>query len=172
LAFEVARILQSKEKRGPAHLIVGAARAPHLERILSSLGHLPDQDFVDAIQNRYSGIPAAVLQDAELMQLFLPVLRADFNAYEGYRFHEGEPLTCPITTFVGSADPVVTADAMAAWKQHTSASFATHTIAGDHFFLTSNRDTLIQIARDILLNPAPDPVDLSPQTMPVQGVRS
>jgi medium-chain acyl-[acyl-carrier-protein] hydrolase len=152
VAYEVARILRRDGHRQPGLLLMGAARAPHLERILPPLAHLPDREFVDAIQTRYSGIPEAVLQDEELMQLFLPVLRADFNAYEGYR-HTSEPaLDQPIAAFAGSEDPVVTVDAVNEWHRHTSAAFATYTLPGDHFFLTSNRDRLVQIVKQTLLN--------------------
>ncbi|WP_263357604.1 thioesterase II family protein [Acidicapsa ligni] len=166
VAFEVARLLRRNGQRGPAHLFVGAARAPQLERILPPLGHLPDKAFIDAIQSRYSGIPAAILDDPEMMQLFLPTLRADFAAYEGYRYVEERLLACPITTFVGAHDPVVTAEAMAAWAEHSSAPFTAHTLPGDHFFLASCRDRLVHTVRHALLNSLSDRDDRNEDFVP------
>ena len=58
------------------------------------------------IQLRHlNGTPEAVLQDAELMQFFLPVLRADFAVCETYTYTAKTPLTCPISVFGGLQDP-------------------------------------------------------------------
>jgi medium-chain acyl-[acyl-carrier-protein] hydrolase len=150
VAFETARQLRRRGGSMPIQLMVGAARAPHLERILPPLGHLPEEEFVQEIQSRYSGIPEAVLQQPELLKLFLPVLRADFAAYESYYYAEEGPLPCPITAFSGTADPMVSLESMQAWSRHTNDVFTLHTLVGDHFFVTSERATLVPMIRQSL----------------------
>jgi medium-chain acyl-[acyl-carrier-protein] hydrolase len=150
VAFEVARELRRLRLPQPVHLLVGAARGPHLERVLPPLGHLTDDQFIQEMQNRYSGIPEAVLEHPELLKLFLPVLRADFAAFEAYLHAEEPPLACPISAFSGRQDPMVTLESMEAWARHTNDVFTLHTLVGDHFFVTSERATLVDLVRQSL----------------------
>ena len=151
IAFEVARKLRRDGNRMPCHLFVGAARAPHLERIQPSLRNLSDEVFLNAVHTRYAGIPAAVSDEPELMQLFLPLLRADFTAYETYTCVEEPPLSCPITAFTGSEDPIVKLDAVQQWASHTNEKFTAHVLPGDHFFLNANSALLTKKIREALL---------------------
>jgi medium-chain acyl-[acyl-carrier-protein] hydrolase len=103
------------------------------------------------VQNRYAGIPDAVFREPELMQLFLPMLRADFRAYETYECADERPLECPITAFTGEQDPIVKLDAVEQWSTHTRRRFASHTLPGDHFFLNISRSQLLQTLREDLM---------------------
>lgn len=46
-----------------------------------------------------NGTPREILGNDELMELILPVLRADFAILETYEYHEEPPLDVPITVF-------------------------------------------------------------------------
>ena len=81
IAFELARRMKREGKQGPAHLFLGAVRPPHLAPPHAPIHALPEREFIDNVQGRYSGIPAAVLREPEILQFFLPALRADFTAY-------------------------------------------------------------------------------------------
>jgi medium-chain acyl-[acyl-carrier-protein] hydrolase len=93
---------------------------------------------------RFNGTPEAVLQNAELMQLFLPILRADFALHETYVYAAGEPLDCPISAFGGLEDGEVSRDDLAAWRDQTRGAFTLRMFPGDHFFLRSARPHLLQ----------------------------
>jgi medium-chain acyl-[acyl-carrier-protein] hydrolase len=168
VAFEVARQLRRQSLPQPVHLLVGAARGPHLERILPPLGHLTDDQFIQEMQNRYSGIPEAVLEHPELLKLFLPVLRADFAAFESYLYAEEPPLGCPVSAFSGKNDPMVTRESMEAWSRHTNDVFTLHTLVGDHFFVTSERATLVELIRQSLIGAG----NIKSGTTPLQEARS
>jgi surfactin synthase thioesterase subunit len=75
-----------------------------------------------------------VLASAELRDLLLPVLRADFGMSDRYSYRPGPLLRCPITAFGGSVDPAVTWDSILAWRECTTGRFAAHRLPGDHFF--------------------------------------
>ena len=140
VAFETAQLLA---QRGPAHLFIGAARAPHLPPTVPAISHLPSMEFLQAVQERYGGLPAALFEEPELLELVLPVLRADFKAYEGYRCPEPRALNCPVTAFHGATDPVVRGAAVHEWALVTSHAFQMETLPGDHFFLNTNREALL-----------------------------
>ncbi len=152
VAFETAQILQrmakGKHARPPIHLFVGAARAPHLPTVLTPISHLPQKDFLDAVQRRYGGLPAALFDEPELLEMVLPVLRADFKAYEDYRYADSSILECPVTGFHGSLDPVVRNAAMSEWSRVTDGSFRLYIVDGDHFFLNTCKEVLLAAVRD------------------------
>jgi medium-chain acyl-[acyl-carrier-protein] hydrolase len=151
LAFETARLLR---RRGiaPDRLMVAALKAPHLPLRRKPIHDLPDSEFAVKIRD-FRGTPDAVLQNAELMNLLLPAIRADFTAYETYRYAPEAPLACAITAMGGARDSSMSLDELAAWGEHTSAGFATHVFPGDHFFLHSARQLLPWTIVQELLRP-------------------
>jgi medium-chain acyl-[acyl-carrier-protein] hydrolase len=142
IAFEIARELRRTGRPQPCHLFVGGARPPHYGPIEPHIHHLADQDFIDGVQSRYSGIPDAVLNEPELLAILLPALRADFTAYETYVHQQEAPLRCPISAFVGESDPLVDVEAMSNWESYTSADFDLTVMPGDHFFLRESSAAL------------------------------
>ncbi|HVC89126.1 MAG TPA: alpha/beta fold hydrolase [Acidobacteriaceae bacterium] len=141
VAFELARQLRRSGRPGPSHLFVGATRPPHLESPFSPIHALAKEDFIANVQSRYGGIPSVILEDAEVMKMFLPAMRGDFTAYESYRYEPGPPLDIPITAFGGAQDKAVEPECLYEWELHTQAVFASNILPGDHFFsLTSGKE--------------------------------
>lgn len=141
VAFEIARRLGAQ---APAHLFVSGRRAPHLPERLAPLGHLDDAAFIAAIQRRYDGIPAAVLECDDLMALLLPRLRADVATLEGYEFQSTSPLDCPISVFGGDADATVDVAELEAWREHSRSDVSVRLLRGGHLFLQQQRDALVR----------------------------
>ncbi|GAC43851.1 thioesterase II family protein [Paenibacillus popilliae] len=149
IAFELARHLRRKWNIQPCHLIVSGSRAPHLPES-KPLHHLPDEEFVKELR-RFSGTPEALLQSKELMELFIPVLRADFTVDETYVYAAEAPLDCPISAFGGTTDPEAHRKEMEAWASFTSGDFRLDMIEGDHFFLKAQRDVLLRAISQLIL---------------------
>lgn len=159
IAFELTRALRRKGKPEPSHLFVGAARPPHFAPLQPTIHRLPQEEFLDAVQARYGGVPEAVAREPELMSIFLPALLADFSVYENYEMVPELPLHCPITAFCGSQDTLVTPHAMEEWQCHTGANFHLEILAGDHFFLGPHIDALTARIRNVLKNTMPGSED-------------
>lgn len=149
LAFETARLLR-RQGISPDRLIVAALKAPHLPLRRKPIHDLPNGEFAAEIR-KFHGTPDAVLQNAELMSLVLPAIKADFTAYETYRYTAEESFDFPVTAMGGAKDSSVSPDELAQWSEHTSAGFTTHVFPGDHFFLNSARQLLTwTIVRELL----------------------
>ena len=142
LAFEVARHVKHQNQPEPRHLMVSGRDAPHWPNPTPPIHHLPDAEFIAAIR-RYNGTPEAVLANPELLDLFLPVLRADFKLAEAYDYTPGPNLSCPITVYGGTEDDHTTPDGLGAWQQLTDGPFNSHLFEGDHFFLQTQQKTLL-----------------------------
>jgi medium-chain acyl-[acyl-carrier-protein] hydrolase len=85
------------------------------------------------------------------MELMLPTLRADFTLYETYVYTPAAPFESPISAFYGEQDHLVSAEELAAWREHTLASFTLAGIPGNHFFLHGSQDLLLQKIHQELL---------------------
>jgi medium-chain acyl-[acyl-carrier-protein] hydrolase len=145
--FELARELRRRGGPAPTRLIVSGRAAPHLPPRRNPLHTLPDREFRDELKH-LGGTPAAVIDNDELMAVFLPVLRADFTAHETYHLIEEPPLDCPMLAVTGASDMVASPADVDEWRRHTVGPFLMQVFAGDHFYLQTHRSPLLhRIAR-------------------------
>jgi medium-chain acyl-[acyl-carrier-protein] hydrolase len=142
-AFEVARKLRAEGYPPPVHLFVSARRAPHCPSELDPVHHLGDAELIEELRRRWGGIPDQVLREPELINMLLPGLRADLTAVEKYTHRQGERLDCPISVFGGEHDKTVAFEDLLAWHAHTRGTFRLRMIAGDHFFIRSHRQQIV-----------------------------
>jgi medium-chain acyl-[acyl-carrier-protein] hydrolase len=143
VGFELARQLRRQSGVQPVRLFVSADRAPQLPQRDRPIHALPEREFLDELR-RLNGIPGKVLEEIELMQIMLPVLRADFAVYETYVYSTEPPLSFPISTFGGLQDRRVSRGDLEAWRDQTSASFSLRMFPGDHFFWNTTQPLLLQ----------------------------
>lgn len=143
VSFELAQILRKKYDLSPVHLFVSGRRAPQVPDPKPPIHALAEPAFLEELR-RLNGTPEAVLENAELMQLLLPTLRADFAVIETYVYAPEPPLDCPITAFGGLQDREVSCDDLKAWQEQTNAAFSLQMLPGNHFFLHSAQPLLLQ----------------------------
>jgi medium-chain acyl-[acyl-carrier-protein] hydrolase len=141
LAFELARELRRRGAPGPVHLVASACPAPHLPDE-DATHTLPDAELTERLRE-LGGMSPEVLAHRELMEMILPIFRADAAITETYAHTEEAPLDTPITAIGGLDDAKATRDDVAAWRQHTRAGFAVAMLPGGHFFLQTARATVL-----------------------------
>ncbi|MEO1429654.1 MAG: thioesterase II family protein [Cyanobacteria bacterium J06633_8] len=143
VCFEVAHLLQQKYGLSPLHLFVSGRSAPQIPMDNKLIHKLPEAAFIEELR-RLNGTPEAVLENTELMQLLLPILRADFALVENYVYIPKPSLGCPISAFGGLQDSKVRSVNLGAWLQHTTSHFSMQMFPGDHFFLHSAEPLLLK----------------------------
>jgi medium-chain acyl-[acyl-carrier-protein] hydrolase len=143
VSFELTRLLRTEYGVSPVHLFVSSHRAPQVPDPDPPIHALPESEFLEELR-RFNGTPEAVLKNAELMQLILPSLRADFAVVETYAYTPEPPLDCLITAFGGLQDREVSCDELKSWREQTNASFVLEMFPGAHFFLHSAEPLLLQ----------------------------
>ena len=107
---------------------------PHTKNLPPLRHTLADQQLVDNL-TMLGGIPDGLAEDHDLMQLMLPILRADFRLTELYRGSISPLLPLPVMAVVGNNDPEVSIPEMQSWQNIGSESFFLHPFTGDHFYL-------------------------------------
>ena len=149
IGFELSRELRRRQRALPLHLFVAGRRAPHLPAREEPIYDLPEPEFLERLRE-LNGTPEQVLQHEELMHLLIPILRADFAVNERYAFAEEEPFDFGISAFGGLGDVEVTREDVEAWRQQTRGRFRIRMLPGDHFFIQSARDLILEaVARDL-----------------------
>jgi medium-chain acyl-[acyl-carrier-protein] hydrolase len=143
VSFELARLLRKQYRLEPVHMFVSGRHAPQIPDRNPPIHALSEAEFIEELR-RLNGTPEALLENAELMQLLVPILRADFEVLETYVYTTEPPLNCPITAFGGLEDREVNYDELQAWCEQTNAAFSLQMFKGDHFFLHSAQSLLLQ----------------------------
>jgi medium-chain acyl-[acyl-carrier-protein] hydrolase len=157
VAFETARELAGRG-HPPVHLVSSASSAPDEREVFPVPAD--DQELIRKVDARYGGIPAAVKDVPEMIEYFLPVLRADLELAASYTYVPGPPLDFPVTAFAGDRDPSVPAHGLAAWSRHTAAGCEVHRLHGGHFALADHEELSLGVIRRRLAAataPAPRP---------------
>jgi medium-chain acyl-[acyl-carrier-protein] hydrolase len=149
VGFEVARALRDANLRAPLALFVAAYPAPQAPLARAPIHQLSDRDFIEEMR-RMQGTPAAVLENAELMEFMLPILRADFEACDTYHCAPAAPLDCPFFVYGGADDREVDEAGLNQWRDQTSRPLALRMLPGNHFFVQSHRDALLTDIADQL----------------------
>ena len=141
IGFSFAQELRRRSLAGPMHLFVSGRRAPQLpER--SPMHQLPEPQFLDQLR-RLGGIPDALFQQSDIMEVFSPILRADITVAETGPMESEPPLACPITALGGLTDEKARVEELDAWQAQTSAAFDREIFPGGHFFLQSARTAFL-----------------------------
>lgn len=143
ISFELARTLRRRGLPLPAHLFISACRAPQVPRREPEVHDLPDADFIAHLV-QYGGMPEEVLAHAELMALFLPILRADFAMHETYDYAPEPALPCCISVFGGLQDHEVWRSDLEAWQEHTAREFRLRQLPGNHFYVMQQRAAVLR----------------------------
>ncbi|MDT8909752.1 alpha/beta fold hydrolase [Amycolatopsis sp. PS_44_ISF1] len=136
----------------PRHLFASGRRAPSHYRD-DGLQGVPDDVLVTELA-ALGGSDPTVLDDPEVLELVLPVLRADYRAVDTYRHDPGETLNCPITVFTGAEDPRVSLEEARAWAGHTTGPTDLNVLPGGHFFLVDQAAPMLATMAAKLAGPA------------------
>lgn len=135
LGYMVCKKLIRDNLPEPLHLFVSSRQGPSVPiKEDSKYLHLLPQDKFIKMAMEYGGIPAEVAAEKELMDLFVPIMKADFQAVGQYIHEPTPPLDIPITVFVGSNEKTSYDDAMR-WQEVTSRKISMSQFFGGHFFI-------------------------------------
>jgi surfactin synthase thioesterase subunit len=135
LAHGVALTAAAHGGPTPEHLLLSGAGGPGATPPVTGRARWSDAELVADLREM-GGTAEDVLAAPELLDLLLPIFRADYALCESY--HAAPPtgrLTCPVTALGGTADRH-TPDDLSRWASVTTGSFTCRTFPGGHFFLT------------------------------------
>jgi medium-chain acyl-[acyl-carrier-protein] hydrolase len=147
IAFELARELRRQKAPEPALLLASGRAAPQLPNLIEPLSHLSGAPLADGLR-RIGGMPAAFADypedlQAELLQAYEGLLRADFAVTENYKYTDDPPLSFPIEAYSGRDDATVDTSGLPAWRDQTAGAFGMRLFEGGHFFVNDQRAAVL-----------------------------
>lgn len=122
-------------------LFISGSRVPSIPEP-NPIYHLPDEAFKREL-GRFEGTPKEILENQELLDFFLPMLRADFTMDETYYDKAGVVLHTPISAFGGEKDDEADESAILEWGKYTDNDFNYRIFPGGHFYLRDCEDEVI-----------------------------
>jgi medium-chain acyl-[acyl-carrier-protein] hydrolase len=133
IAYETVRELERRGLALPRILAVAGMRAPDLPLRRAPVYDAPAEAFVARLRLN-GGTPSLVLDNPDMLRLFEPMLRADYQLYDTYLWQPGPPLGCAVVAFAGEEDAVCSVENVAGWRRHAGGAFVMKTFPGGHFF--------------------------------------
>jgi surfactin synthase thioesterase subunit len=149
IAFELMAELQTLKLPLPLHFIASGSRGPHDKSNKKDIYHLPEPEFIAELK-KLNGTPKAVLENQELMDLFLPLLRADFELADTYCFEGDSVFNCPISVLGGEEDIDISFAQLESWQNFFVQKAKVHMLPGDHFFIDSHKDICLEKVNAII----------------------
>jgi surfactin synthase thioesterase subunit len=136
LAYEIAQAFSARGVRAPSMLFVAGAPAPSMWPQRYARGPMSDEELKEEMLTR-GGTAPELFDHPELIDMFLPVVRADFQVCEAAPRTDFMPLPCAVHVAAGLHDSP-TIEQLAAWRRVTNREFSLSWYDGDHFFIRSH----------------------------------
>lgn len=143
-AYFTALELAQKNNIHINHVFI-SARTPLLME--QKLSHLNNEEFKQTLIERYQGIPKDILNNPEILNLFLNIIRQDFKMYEQYpdlfATYNNNPISAHITSLGFSTD-IIKQDNFLKWKDYTLGHYCHKELPGGHFEIINNWKTIVE----------------------------
>ncbi len=151
LAYELYYKIMDKNRKVPKHIFISGHKAPNIANDREKIHTLSDDEFLKKIIE-YGGINDEAIENGELLEGFLPIIRNDFKIIENYNYIKREDkINCNITLFTGDED-FITFHEMIEWENYANKDLRIHTFNGNHFFINNNIEGITSIINNILKN--------------------
>lgn len=133
VAYRLTVALRKDGVAGPALLAVSGWEGGAHRTSEVSVGSMSDDEFLARVAE-FGGLPPEVTGNDELLQLVLPMLRADFTVLNGYT-DDAARVDCPVVAYGGASDPTVGGGALGAWAERADRFLGLVEFDGGHFYL-------------------------------------
>ncbi|NML37845.1 thioesterase [Chitinophaga sp. G-6-1-13] len=141
LALAAAQRLE-QQQQPPACIFTSGNAGPGI-RSTHNWHQLNDQDFIEKLTT-LGGLPPEFLDSPELLEFYLPIIRADFKLAEKSSF-ASHRINIPIYAMMGSKEK--TMGEIGNWQQFTNALFRYSLFEGGHFFIDEHAEKIAAIIR-------------------------
>jgi surfactin synthase thioesterase subunit len=131
----------------PKHLFLTSKIAPS-RNYNKKRSVMTNEQFITHLKE-LKGMPDAVLNNEELLQIFLPVIRTDFDAIDNYKYIAQRPYPVDMTVICGSNENVPD-DQLTDWQKETSGEFHFSRWEGDHFWIFDHLPELCKLINHTL----------------------
>lgn len=149
LAYELYYKISELNIKKPTHIFFSGCGAPSIIRERENTYTLSDCDLMKKIMKK-GGTPEELMNNQELLQIFVPIIRSDYKIIETYNYEEREnKIECDVSILNGKQDSIKLEE-IVAWEKHVSKGFNVYNFNGNHFFINSNAENITSIINGTL----------------------
>jgi medium-chain acyl-[acyl-carrier-protein] hydrolase len=121
--------------------LTGSVGPSVIENRKTKYHQLPASEFMDRVK-LLGGLPDEILSHPELLDFYLPILRADFEVVETYQYRPTVPFDIPMDVTIGTEDEATFEEAEM-WQLETIEPLRLKQYKGNHFFIYQHIDKIM-----------------------------
>ncbi|WP_434304881.1 thioesterase II family protein [Clostridium botulinum] len=141
IAYELCYKILEEQKNMPTHTFFSGCKSPSLKRKDKLLHNLPDDEFKGELW-KMGGTPEEVFNNSEILELLMPMIRADFKIAETYEYINRE-VKLPINiSILNGKDDCFNLFEIIDWRNHTSKCCNFKMYDGGHFYIYENTSNI------------------------------
>ncbi|WP_218011789.1 thioesterase II family protein [Bacillus cereus] len=152
LAYELAYKVKQLNGVNPLHIFLSGGKTPQGYSNENKEIHLfPDEKFKNEIK-QMGGTPQEILDNPELLDIFIPILKSDFKIIENYIFSNNNfKFDCNITVLHGREDDILEEEILR-WKLYTKNNCNIVPFEGGHFFINEFAESIVKLINQEIQN--------------------
>lgn len=141
VGFEFVRLAEANSTP-IERLVVSAATAPY--KVIDLPPHPTDDEGLMVHLGALDGTGGSVMSSEAVMRMALPVLRADYQAFDAYQASIDDRVAAPISVLGGADDPVIKPHDLHTWTAHSD-RVSVEVFDGGHFYLHDHATALLEV---------------------------
>ena len=129
--------------RKPVHLFFSGCAGPSIPNKTPFKNLTTTASFIEKLVE-LGGCPDELLNNTDLLNVFEPIIRADFAVSDSYVHTPRAPFNIPLTVMIGSGEQITHEEAQA-WQEETSRKIEVKTFEGNHFFILGKEEEILDL---------------------------
>ena len=151
LVYELYYKILKEGKPLPVHIFLSGNVPPKEMIDKNYYTNMSDAVFMERILIK-GGTPKVIFENEALRELFLPILRADYDLVARYMVTQGrELMQCNVTLLNGKED-VFERGEIEQWQSYTSGKTEAYYFEGGHFYLFDIPEQIMGLIKDQVTN--------------------
>jgi medium-chain acyl-[acyl-carrier-protein] hydrolase len=141
LAFAVAHELRKSRQKMPTRIFISGRPAPNHDTRTGLSTALTNDSLLEKLME-LGEVSKAALENPELVEILLPILRSDLFMLENLQTWDWRPLNIPLYVSGGRTDSLAGTKRQLDWSLYTTAGMEMDLYNGNHFYLIEHQDEL------------------------------
>lgn len=151
IAYELAWTRQQQFLPLPDTIFLSGRNPPFKPVYRKKISQLPYQAFVQEMIE-FGNLPDTVLNEPDLMEIIVPIMRADISMLDKHQTTSQAKLTCGLVILGGQDDPWTTEHDLWDWQRHATMPLRCKIFPGDHFFIRTHESAVIQTVHENMMD--------------------